>query len=1343
MLLALTLSLTTIGNSIIRVEAVNLTLTLSDVELATQFAYEWGPGTLTGITDIPGPGVRFDFSGLSPSSGTGVGDNFPVSQLAGGEYKTYGTTQPFSTWGDFSAYSAFSLVFTNVGPTPVMVNLKMNTGWTVPPPEYAAAWRDTYWQNDWISIAPGESKVITLDFSSAEVYNAWDEQEYTPYPDGTTGVAIWRLDEVSDIGFQILGEGDGSVIVSAYKPATPSLVVEELENKIYALHGASSGSIVTIKGTVTYLGEISVEGLLTGIYLKEIGGTISTVDISCEWSPDGENFYPTSLKTAEYLDYEVEMVLGPYMAEPGFISTTYIRTTANRDFNPIISEVIVFQDLDGDYHYDTGETIISFEDYPMQIDLWIWHTIELDPAAFYWNIQDGIDAANPGDTIFVYDGLYLENLVINKALTLQASSHPIIDGGAMGDCISINADNVVIDGFEIRNGYNGIIGQTSGSTFSNNIIHDSLNIPGYAGVGILLWGDNDNNVIIGNEIYNNDRQGIFIGYENDAKISSGNTILGNTIYNNGLYRYANPPDPSSYGIQLWNADDNLIENNTVYNHTKVFPDINWYFVVGIYICGARNNMISNNNVTGNRYNIFIYDAGRADGATGTIITQNLIQTAIKAGVGVFTDATTTTIHHNNIAGNIEYGIINWDTETVDARFNWWGDRTGPSATGPGLGDAISGNVHYSPWLGYPYGTTPMTYHVDPTGKIQDAIDDANSGDTIIVHEGTYTEQLIINKSLTLQGMTGAKIVAPDVRNTFTIVESGSTFDPIIFAYGGVESGGAVSGPEKISVTLKGFEIDGGNKAAAYPIRFVAILCRNVNPGVISNNTIHSMYPPSGKGSGPQTFGILVYGDSEIIIKQNEIRDFSRGGIGILGDAGPGADPLATLEGNTVLGNGLESETGWWAENGIQFGYGTTGYIKGNEVLNCTVNNPFWAASGILVVDTDGVVVDNNYVEDCDVGIGAVDFPGSKYGPPWDYHILSNIVISNNILMSNIWQIDVSNDARNITIVQNDIINAIEDGIDVWSYTGVDVAPTNVKIHYNNIEGSGSFGIWVDENITEPVDARFNWWGDKTGPYHETSWTYMGEPYGPHYGLGDNVSDYVLYDPWQGKIKMQVEPPAYQAKRINETFTINITISDVNVNWKVIAVQFRLIYNATLLKVLDVSEGPFMAQAGDTLLMCFIEEEDIVYGDNIVVGILLLPNATGQWNVFPEGSGTIATITFQVIYQHRGIENPPLSCILQLIETKIIDTSLREIIHEEEDGYYEILPNNIGDINWDYKVDILDVGTAALAFGSTPEHERWNPIADITGPQGVPDSKVDIMDLALIASNFGWEQDPDP
>ncbi len=63
--------------------------------------------------------------------------------------------------------------------------------------------------------------------------------------------------------------------------------------------------------------------------------------------------------------------------------------------------------------------------------------------------------------------------------------------------------------------------------------------------------------------------------------------------------------------------------------------------------------------------------------------------------------------------------------------------------------------------------------------------------------------------------------------------------------------------------------------------------------------------------------------------------------------------------------------------------------------------------------------------------------------------------------------------------------------------------------------------------------------------------------------------------------------------------------------------------------------------------------------------------------------------------------------------------------------------NPADINRDFKVDIKDIAVAAKAFGSYPGHERWNPDADITGPEYlVPDSKVDIRDVALIAINYG-------
>ncbi|MEM3828138.1 MAG: right-handed parallel beta-helix repeat-containing protein, partial [Conexivisphaerales archaeon] len=182
----------------------------------------------------------------------------------------------------------------------------------------------------------------------------------------------------------------------------------------------------------------------------------------------------------------------------------------------------------------------------------------------------------------------------------------------------------------------------------------------------------------------------------------------------------------------------------------------------------------------------------------------------------------------------------------------------------------------------------------------------------------------------------------------------------------------------------------------------------------------------------------------------------------------------------------------------------TAHVLGNYVFNCTVNNPYWSATGILVVDTSDVIVENNYVEGCDIGISAADFPGSIYGSPWDYHALSNVLIKGNTLFNNTWQVDISNDAKNVTLICNNILNAVEDGIDVWSYPNAGVAPTDIKINYNNIIGSGTYGLWVGEDVTEPVDARYNWWGHLTGPYHPTL--------NPT-GLGDEVSGNANFKPW--------------------------------------------------------------------------------------------------------------------------------------------------------------------------------------------------------------------------------------
>ncbi len=99
----------------------------------------------------------------------------------------------------------------------------------------------------------------------------------------------------------------------------------------------------------------------------------------------------------------------------------------------------------------------------------------------------------------------------------------------------------------------------------------------------------------------------------------------------------------------------------------------------------------------------------------------------------------------------------------------------------------------------------------------------------------------------------------------------------------------------------------------------------------------------------------------------------------------------------------------------------------------------------------------------------------------------------------------------------------------------------VAIHDCVIAGNTHEGV---EAMGLDVDATGNWWGDATGPLDVSDDTATGGLYNPG-GLGDAVSDHVLYEPWSGMGSFTVTPAATGPVACGETHTLtfNLTTDD--------------------------------------------------------------------------------------------------------------------------------------------------------------------------------------------------------
>jgi len=332
-------------------------------------------------------------------------------------------------------------------------------------------------------------------------------------------------------------------------------------------------------------------------------------------------------------------------------------------------------------------------------------TVEASPDVLYVptehpTIQEAINHANPGDTIFVDNGTYYEHLVINKSISLigEDRNTTIIDGGEADTVISITTSNVTVKGFTIQRSAQGLynsgifVDHSSNNNISHNKIKDNYH-------GIYLLSSNDN-VISNNDVASNNYHGIYLDYStgnvvshNNASFNSNDGISlhssnGNIVShdnatsnnNDGIYLYSsngniisqNEVTLNSYhGVSLHSSSGNMIsrnnalsnENNGIHldhsTNNMIFGDESSFNSLhGIYLLYANDNVVFNNNISKNDY-----------------------------GIRLHSSSNNNTFYHNNFLDNKNQiwteSVNSW---SEDGEGNYWSDHAGQDLNKDGIGD---------------------------------------------------------------------------------------------------------------------------------------------------------------------------------------------------------------------------------------------------------------------------------------------------------------------------------------------------------------------------------------------------------------------------------------------------------------------------------------------------------------------------------------------------------------------------------------------------------------------------------------------------------------------------------
>ena len=482
----------------------------------------------------------------------------------------------------------------------------------------------------------------------------------------------------------------------------------------------------------------------------------------------------------------------------------------------------------------------------------------------FTEIQDAVDNATEEDVVFVYDhsSPYFECIVVNKSITLIGESREstVIDGSCAGNVISVSADGVIISGFTIQNCGNGWqyaaikVLDSIQTTISENIIRNNQ------GQGIFLEGIGSSEITISDNLIENNSRGLY------AVESSNNVISGNNIINNsdGVYLVdssgntvsANIIDNKWSGIHLERSFDNTISANIIKNNGdgvylthssnniisgNIIRDSEWFGIwltnsssntfsrntlsknddIGIYLRDSSNNEIIENAITDNDDGIYLAYSSQ------NIISKNNFR---NYKLNAYFVTTKYSSHKNTwnrnywnrgrslpriIPGKIKREHIHISCIAFD-----WRPLIRPfetQSTGEDIPQDLCNTDGDTLYVG---GNGPGNY-----SSIQEALDVANTADTIYVYNGIYYENIILNEGVNLRG-----------ENIDSTIIDGSGYGDVISIFAD-------------EVTISGFTIQNGH---------FGILMQNVSNQIIVGNNISN-----------NLHGVSLWYCNDVSINRNE------------------------------------------------------------------------------------------------------------------------------------------------------------------------------------------------------------------------------------------------------------------------------------------------------------------------------------------------------------------------------------------------------------------------------------------------------------------------------------------